>query len=268
MSKRPPDWKRPPVIEVVLGVQFAPLAKLSNGHLGWFWGEMQGEFPTSDDVPPIEQEIGAFDSVPFGFPAIGLRPSRGDARLRMTSADGTRMIQVQNGWLIVNWMKKGDTAYPGYTGVRSLLDSTMERFGRFLERRELGVMRPNIWEVTYIDHIPAGTVWNTLADLPRVFPGLFGGGPCANGEIESINAAWSFRLSPRPGRLRLSVRSARTVAEPERDVLRVQSVARGPIEPDNAGSLDDGLNFGRSSVVDTFVGLASNEARQYWKQER
>ena len=58
------------------------------------------------------------------------------------------------------------------------------RFSRFVSSRKLGTLRPNLWEVTYIDHIPHGTVWNSLADLPRVFPGLFGSGECANGQHE------------------------------------------------------------------------------------
>lgn len=266
MSTRPPDWKRPPVIEVVLGVQFDPLPALTNGHLGWFWGEIHDEFPNSDDVPPIPPALEAFgDDLPFGFPALGFRPATGDSRLRMTSVDGARMIQVQNGWLVANWTKKSESEYPGFSDVKALFDQAMGRFSLFLKERNLGVVRPNLWEVTYIDHIPVGTVWKTMADLPRVFPGLFGSGQCVNGTAESVNSTWSFRLSPKPGRLRLTVQSARTTTDPERDVLLVRSVARGPLGADNAGSLDDVLNFGRSSVVDTFVGLASDEAKRYWQ---
>ncbi len=261
-----PDWKRPPVIEVVLGVQFDALPALTNGHLGWFWGDMHADFPNSDDVPPIPPVVEAFgDEVPFGFPALGFRPATGDSRLRMTTDDGTRMIQVQNGWLVVNWTKKGDAEYPGFTGVKTLYDEAMRRFAAFLEERKLGVIRPNLWEVTYIDHLPAGTVWNTLADLPRVFPGLFGNGQCANGTNEAVNSTWAWRLSPQPGRLWVSVQSARTSSEPERDVLLVRSIARGPLGTDKAGSLDEALNFGRSSVVDAFMGLASDEAKRYWQ---
>jgi len=266
MSTHTPDWKRPPVIEVVLGVQFDALPALTNGHLGWFWGDMHAEFPNSDDVPPIERVREPFgDGAQFGFPALGFRRASGDARLRMTSSDGTKMIQVQNGWLVANWTKKGDTEYPGFTGVKALFDHAVMNFSSFLKERKLGVIKPNLWEVTYIDHLPVGTVWNTLADLPGVFPGLFGNGQCANGATEAVDSTWAFRLSPKPGRLRLSVQSARTTTEPERDILLVRSVARGPLGADNAGSLDDALNFGRSSVVDTFTGLASDEAKRYWQ---
>ena len=260
------DWKRPPVIEVVLGVQFDALPALTNGHLGWFWGDMHEDFPNADDVPPIPPVVEGFgEELPFGFPALGFRHATGDSRLRMTSTDGTKMIQVQNGWLVANWTKKVDSRYPGFTGVKTLFDEAMRRFATFLKERELGVIKPNLWEVTYIDHLPVGTVWNTLADLPSVFPGLFGNGQCGSGMNEAVDCTWAWRLAPNPGRLRLSVQSARTSSEPAQEILLVRSIARGPLGAEIAGSLDDALKFGRQSVVDTFMGLASEKAKQYWQ---
>jgi len=262
------DWKRPSVIEFVLGVQFDPLANLTNGHLGWFWGEMHDTFPTSDDVPPIPPVVEHFDeAILMGFPGLGFRQASGDSRLRMSSLDGTRMIQVQNGWLIVNWMGKPDFRYPGFTGVKELFNDAMSRFGTFLTSRNLGTIKPNLWEVTYINHIPQGTVWNTLADIPMVFPGLFGEGQCPNGTREAVHSTWSWRLEPTPGRLRVSVQSAKANAAGSTDILLVRSVARGPLGSENAPTLDEGLNFGRSTVVDTFMGLASEDAKRYWKGE-
>jgi len=259
------DWKQPPVIEVVLGVQFDPLPALTNGHLGWFWGEMHEKFPTSDDARPIPRMVEEFGETLFGFAALDLRPQTGDSRIRMSSADRTQMVQVQNGWLIANWMKKQGHDYPGFTGVNKLFKKTSASFATFLDSRELGVLTPNLWEVTYVDHIPKGTVWDSLEDLPRVFPGLFGSGLCPKGSHEAVNATWAWRLGPEtPGRLRLSVQSARTSTSPAIDVLLVKSIARGPMGYEGCPSLEVCLNLGRSAVVDTFRGLASDEAKSHW----
>jgi hypothetical protein len=32
-----PRFERPPLIETAMGVQFAPIAKFSASHYGWFW---------------------------------------------------------------------------------------------------------------------------------------------------------------------------------------------------------------------------------------
>jgi uncharacterized protein (TIGR04255 family) len=260
-----PEWKRAPVVEVVLGIQFEPLPTLTNGHLGWFWGKMQPEFPNSDDAPPLPQLVESVGDEPvFGFPALGFRAATGDSRLRMSSADGSKMIQVQNGWLVVNWTKK-DAVYPGFRDVKGLFDSASRQFGEFLNHRNLGVLRPNLWEVTYIDHIPKGTVWESLDDLPKVFPGCFGHGICPDGSKESINSTWTWRLHPIPGRLRVSIQCAKSEWAKATDLLVVRSVARGPIGSENSASIDECLNFGRSSVVNTFFELSSKSAEDYWK---
>jgi uncharacterized protein (TIGR04255 family) len=259
------DWKRPSVIEVVLGVQFDTLPDLTNGHLGWFWGEMNGEFPKSDDVPPIPTVEVFGEGSPFGFPGIALRERTGDSRLRMTSGDGTKMIQVQNGWLVANWTKKPTSGYPGFTEVNGLFNHAMDRFRAFLGSRSLGSIRPNLWEVTYINHIPKGTVWNDFSDLHKVFPGLFGKGYSPTGVCEAVSSSWNWRLAPHPGRLDVTVQSAK-MSETGADILLVRSVARGPLGGENSPTLDAYLNFGRSSVVDTFMEVTSKEAQRYWEE--
>lgn len=100
---------RPPVVEVVVGIQFQPLKQFHNGHLGLFWGEMKGEYPNASDANPVEQVLEAFGDEPeFRIPGLAFEPAGGDARLRMTSGNGVRMLQVHNGWLLANWIR-GET---------------------------------------------------------------------------------------------------------------------------------------------------------------
>jgi uncharacterized protein (TIGR04255 family) len=266
MASKNPEWTRPPVVEVVVAVQFEQLPKLSNGHLGWFWGEMHEDFPFSDDVPPIPPVLESFSGdSPFGFASINLRRAGGDARLRMTSANNTKMIQVQNGWIVANWTKQPAQDYPGFTGVKQLFDSALSRFARFLKERDLGTLQPTLWEITYVDHIPRGTVWDQPEDLARVFPGLFGGAQVPGVRSEAVDATWTWVQSNPPGRLRLSVQSARTSAESQNETLIVRSVARGQVQPSEPRSLDQALNTGRSIVVDAFMSVTSDEAKRYWQ---
>ena len=48
MRERPPDlpdFNRPPLIEVALGVQFEPLPQMRQGHVGLFWAEIEALAP-------------------------------------------------------------------------------------------------------------------------------------------------------------------------------------------------------------------------------
>lgn len=267
MTTTPIEWKRPPVIEVVLGVQFAPLKHFNNGHLGWFWREMKGEYPNATDAAPIQTVVESFGDEPeFGFPGIGIAAARGDSRLRMTSAgDGSRMIQVQNGWLVVNWMKREGQPYPGYAGVLQEFERAFDAFRMFVATEGLGTVTPNLWEVTYIDHVKRGTVWHEYSDVPRALPGLLGNCASPRRQFESLSARWSFRLQPSPARLNVSLQTARSAADPAVELLVMTSTARGPINAAGSKSLAESLNFGQAGVVDTFMAVTSEEARAYWK---
>lgn len=230
---------------------------------------MRSEYPKADDAPPVPLALEIFSDEPeFGTPGIGIGPASGDSRLRLRSSDGTRMVQVQNGWLLANWMKRGDSAYPGYSGkpnqpgVLEQFTNAYTKFIEFLKSEGLPTISPDVWEVTYIDHIPRGTVWESWADVPRVVPGLLGGCSSPRGNFHSIGGNWGFGLGQSRGRLAISLQTARTVADPPADVLVVRSTARGPIIQ---GPLVDSLNLGQAVVVDTFMAVVSEDAKAYWK---
>ncbi len=210
---------------------------------------------------PVDEPEG---DLPYGFPSLGLRASAGHSRLRMTSGDGTRMIQIQNGWFVVNWTRRSDE-YPGYENVRNLFDQMFAKFERFVKAKTGRGVRPNLWEVTYIDHIEHGSVWKSLSDLPRVFPGLFGSSRFPGGEIEAVDSTWTWKLSSIPGRLRVSVQLARDSAESEKSILLVRSTARGSLDAPGALALGQALDDGRASVVGAFKTMASKEALDYWR---
>jgi uncharacterized protein (TIGR04255 family) len=224
---------------------------------------MRDAYPKADDAPPVPLALEIFGEGPeFGVPGIGIGPASGDSRLRLRSGDGSRMVQVQNGWLLANWMKRPDSAYPGYSGVLEQFSIAYTKFTEFLNSEALPAMSPDVWEVTYIDHIPRGTVWQDWSDIPRVIPGLLGHCSSCGGRFHSFGGNWGFGLVENRGRLQISLQTARTVADLPTDILVVRSTARGPVVD---GSIFDLLNHGRAAVVDTFMDVVSDSAKTYWK---
>lgn len=262
MPSVPKDWKHPPVVEVLLGLQFAPVSGLSNGHLGLYWHQLRSQYPTADDAPPVPLVVEAFGAEPdFAVPGMVLGPAGADSRLRLRSRDGSRLFQVQNGWIVANWMKQDGVGYPGYGGVLEQFLDGHARFNAFLNAESLPPMVPEAWEVTYIDHIPRGTVWQEWSDVPRLLPGLLGNSAAPGSRLQSVNGAWSFGLANHPGRLTIAVQMSRFLSDPPRDVLVVRSTVRGPI---TSLPLVESLNCGRTAAVDTFMGIVSPEAKAYW----
>jgi len=152
---------------------------------------------------------------------------------------------------------------------RPEFDRWVADFQRFISDEKLPAIRMNLWEVTYVNHLPKGTVWNDVDDWRKVFN--FQNVPPAEVNIcrlESIVSEWVYEIAPRRGRLRANLRNART-SPTGADVLAFALTARGPLgeAEGNAGTLEDGLNLGHDVIVNSFAEFASSEARKYWKEE-
>src|SRR5206468_5480545 len=91
-----PVFQKPPVIETVLGVQFAPLKGLTSAHIGWFWKSHLGsEWETIAEVVPLPDEFERFEPIPPGPLRFKLEAVRLPARLQISHGNDGRMIQIQ-----------------------------------------------------------------------------------------------------------------------------------------------------------------------------
>jgi uncharacterized protein (TIGR04255 family) len=48
-----PEYSNPPINEVVIAVEFLPLAKLQSPHIGLYWGEIKEHYPNIEVHTPI-----------------------------------------------------------------------------------------------------------------------------------------------------------------------------------------------------------------------
>ena len=83
LNKTLPDFVKPPVNEVVCGIQFQPLKGMTVPYLGLLWQKFRPEYPKCREVAPLIPVVERFDEHtraelnPFGdsFPHLeyGLR---------------------------------------------------------------------------------------------------------------------------------------------------------------------------------------------------
>ena len=265
-----PTYKSPPVVETILGVQFDPLPKLKNAHLGAFWktldsgawsGDIQ-DVPTLDPVSESFGEQGQWGGLGLNF-RLTQDPS---SRLQIKNSSSDRMIQIQNGRLHFNWLGPTGSSYLGYPAVRTGFQDALEQFERFLQHEGLGALRPNQWEVTYLNHIPKGTVWNVVEDwrfcrligsIP-IYPDLI--------EAETFGGDWRFAIPNQRGRLHIQWKQARSAAPNPQEIVVLNLTARGPLKPVESGMNEilAGVDLGRQTIVQTFVRIMSDEANAFW----
>lgn len=259
-----PVFDKPPVIETVLGVQFGPLKGLTSAHLGWFWKTyLDDKWEKVAETVPLPDEFERFEATPPGPVRFKIEPVRLPARLQISQADNGRMMQIQPTRFHYNGNRVGGE-YPRYRNVREEFDRYFETFCRFVADARLGEVVPNQWELTYIDSIPRGLLWDTPADWHELLPGLISPRRLLGSvRLESFGGEWHFEIAPQRGRLHVSVQLARLGEDPT-PVLLLQSTARGPLGKEGATNLGEGLELGHRAAVDAFVGITSEKAQKAW----
>lgn len=179
------------------------------------------------------------------------------------------MIQVQNGRLHYNWLRRG-TEYPRYEVLRPEFDQLLNRFRLFVKKQGVPELALDQWEVTYVNRIPRGELWQGPLDWTRVFrltPAVQVADPL---ELETQTGSWHFEIKPKRGRLHVELKHGIPMKSGAdrlgAELLVLTLTARGPVSVDSASGLswEQGLDCGRECIVRSFYDLTTNYAHEMW----
>ncbi len=272
-----PDFANPPVIEFVLGVQFSPLENLTTGHFGLFWDRLgRLNWPIVGDSPPLEQQFELFEQPQWRLPMqlqFKFQPGFQPGRFTLQNSGRDRMIQLQDSRLLLNWRRQVSedrVRYPSYKVLIGDFEKTFSLFSDFAEEHQLGGIRPNQWEITYVDSFPQGELWQTAADWERILPGLFGKlstNPNSELVLEHRAAEWSYEITPKRGRLHINAQAG-FVGEPSRPSLLLNITARGPIVESGISSIREGLDLGHAVSLNEFLAMVSPNVKSTWEKRK
>ncbi len=252
-----------PVVETVLGVQFDKLAGFRSQHYGLFWLkylEPLGWQTFTDETPlPTYQE--KFDRArlvrDFNPPSSTLQ-----VRMKLKNEARTQTVQIQADKLYFSWNRDQD-GMASYKEVLPVFESLFESYQQFAVDNSLGQLTPNLWEITYINRVPPGSLWQSLADWHRIFPSLFSpkSSDCVGVSLASYDGTWYYEIEPKAGRISLQVAKMIVNLVPKA-VLCFILTGRGEIT--NSGRWMDGLDLGHDSCIRLFRELTSLEAQEEW----
>ena len=174
MKRTLPDYNKPPLIEVVLSVQFEEIKNLSLPRLGLLWDQYRDRFPITRQHQRLAHIIEKFGQNPQQQGGVRIEFSQSppvlDTRLWFINQDETELIQVQPDRFIRNWRKAGtEMTYPHYEKIRENFVKDLEVFEDFLQKEKLDPIKPNQCEVTYVNHISADKGWENHSQISKVF---------------------------------------------------------------------------------------------------
>jgi uncharacterized protein (TIGR04255 family) len=285
VAASPPDivsFGSPPVAEVVTSIRFAPISIDIYLSLGLLRDESWiDEFPKLERQARYEMPTEVFGghrppTFEFGLQAIPSLP-----RLWFVSDDGAELLQVQDNWFAANWRRR---FAPGINGEGVDYDRWKARREAFARHWTTlaewiishgGSAAPDQYEVTYINHIvPIMGVWSSHSDISGVLPAVQA--PSSPGTLPE-QVIWNSRslVPPADGmpeaRLHISATPAFAPpgkATPETEpvpVIVLELTVRG--EPPKSGDLMSVLDRGRKVIVEAFLAVTSDKARQAWEQK-
>jgi len=261
-----PDFTDPPVIETVLGVQFAPLESFSIPHFGLYWAKIRTSYPKCEIQPPLDPVFEEFGIQSRKDLSIGIEiASAPSLRCWYINETSTQLIQVQRDRFIQNWRKvKGDEVYPRYETLRPSFEREWQRFCEFLEHERLGIPKVNQCEVTYVNHIEPGREWHSYGEIDKVIAYWSGsslGDFLPEPEMVSLNV--TYLMPDKGGRLRVIAQPAIRPRD-AKEVLQLNLTARGRPKSSSLDDILDWFDLGREWIVRGFTDFTSREMHRVW----
>jgi uncharacterized protein (TIGR04255 family) len=259
-----PSFRRPPVIETILGVQFIPLDGWTIGHFGLFWNRIRGAFPKIE----VKQTLAPLTAESEIRVEVRQTP---EARCWFIGTQPSELVQVQSDRFLTNWRQTdASVPYPRYVErILPFFQAQWLSFLSFLEDERIPAPIVMQCEMNYVNHIEKGEGWETAAEWDRVFTvcGSVGGGDkyLPNPEARSFN--FNYPLANNRGTLTASAsRAIRTYDG--KDIILFQLVARGSAVSSELKELIAWMGDAHDSIVRAFAELTTEQMHKRWERER
>jgi uncharacterized protein (TIGR04255 family) len=265
-----PDFTNPPLNEVVLSIQFAPLVGLKSVHIGLFWERVRSEYPNVTEQAPIQAAFETF-GIPAPVPALQIETLMNLPlpRYWFERPNAPDLLQIQQDRILHNWRQQVDNSrvYPRYEAVKASLKKELEIFQKWLAEEEIGEIKPNQCEVTYVNVISTGEdKYEHLEKITPLWAGVFSSDHPNTLERPSTQTTFLFSVNDVPaGRVYVNFQPAFLPSD-RTPVFRMEITARGRPRGESVADALSFLDIERDQVVRTFAAVTTKEMHKLWER--
>lgn len=259
-----PDYDKPPIIEVVYGMQFSPLPELRTPLIGLFWQSIKANYPKFKEMPPLAPLIERFDQeVPTEQPMLELLQEAPLPRMFFLDDHENWVMQIQNDRFLHNWKRVTDNdVYPRYDVVSDRFFQAWEKFCEFCRSENISKPKLNQLELTYINHIPVRENRPIGEEVTAIFPDIVWRKEHEFLPVpESLSWKTSFLLPNKQGRLHVSLRHARRIKD-NKTTLLLELTARGIPETSEQVQVKEWFALSREWIVRGFSDLTNSDIQK------
>jgi uncharacterized protein (TIGR04255 family) len=266
-----PDYRRPPIDEVAIGLQFDPaVLGFTGAHVGLYWQTVRADYPRSESHPRLESPVEVLDSPQLAPQVIQIQlQGNPQGRTWLLSEDGAYVLQIQNNRLVRNWRRR-DAPYPHFDDLSTEFLACYDGFLELLSAENLALPQIQQVELTYIN-------WITDMEMAEFLrPGnaaqVSATGVDPSPEDQTWAARYLIRGTESKPVARLHVQCTPAFrADPGTEsglpvrgtqlalIFRAPTVGR--VDNEQLATL---LGTGRASIVRTFTELTTPVAHQKW----
>ncbi len=272
-----PSFRKPPVGEVLLALQFQQIERLDLRHVGALVERFAHKYPNFQPQAPLEPVVERFDGprsargISIDMMEVPLFP-----RLWLVDAKGEELVQIQRDRLMHNWRHTPiGSEYPRYPSLRGEFAEDWSVLEAFLQEHKLGQLLPTQCEVSYINQIEAvGTSsgGGIHAD-PSTFFSFLATPLCGHGQSQFEAVTFSSSGAARQetkqgtitGRLFVEVTSGLNIVS-KKPVYQFTLTLRGAPLAQNLDSVLTFFDFARERIVRAFTELTTTEMHRKWER--
>ena len=258
-----PDFRKPPLHEVVIGIQFNPPKKYQQIYANEVWGLFRAEY----------SEVEEHDAIPPSFETFGL-PSKGQhlsltvgpvhSRFWFVRPNGDELIQFQGDRLIHNWRKVGDekNEYPRFESMIQRFHGEIGQLESYVNGLSPQTLVISQCEISYINHIllideaPNASDWLCFLE--------FGGE-----EADDFSVVFREVISAEDKPYaRLTCDARLGVKSDQQRIIQLTLTVRGFPRGSDVDSALEFMSKGRDLIVRKFADITTPAAHIKWERIR
>lgn len=265
-----PEFNNPPVIEVYCRIMFEKLVKLKAPHLGLFWPIIKSDFPDSDVKPNLPLNIETYGNEFYAGQELQHFEIPQLPRTWFVSKDKSEVLQIQQDQLMNNWQKIQTTdAYPRYKNIIEKFEEHWSKFSEFLGTNSLGSLKPQQYELTYINHISSLNGWSPETPIESIFPDLnLSREKEFLPQCETISVINTYLLPNDEGRLYSTIRTIKHPNHKE-PIIQFQLMVRGIGNNKSFETMRSWFDQAHIWIVKGFADLTNKETqKEKWGRTR
>jgi uncharacterized protein (TIGR04255 family) len=261
-----PDFRSPPLNEVVIGLQFSVPQGYSQIHAGEVRALFKNDYPGIQEQPALQP---TFETFAGGFqhvfrPPINFFNGCSHDRFWFLSKDESELIQFQQDRLLHNWRKIGDKEndYPRFECMISKFATELDKFEEYLAKLASQKLTINQCEISYINHIPFNRIagerfsdWLRFTSFPEDDP-------------DDLNMAFRKVMRSEDGSpLGRFYGECNTGLLPDgKEIIILTLTVKGAPQGTDISSGIDFLRLGRDEIVTQFANLTTEDAHGKWER--